>query len=231
MKNEKPQDTRAVQEQTAPTVQPANRRASAHQQVIKLVQLALLTAVVLVLQFTGVGIKLPIPGTTNISLVLIPIALGAMLLGPAAGAFLGFVFGAVVYVTGGVMHMDFFTGFLFDNHPVITAGICLIKSTLAGFLGGWVYRVVRGKNTLLAVFLAAGIVPLVNTGVFVIGCLCILDTIEALMAAAGIAGQTAVYFIFIGCAGLNFVCEFAVNMILSPALERILRIVGRKIRK
>ena len=231
MKNEKPQDKRAVQAETAPTVEAKNRRSSSHQQVIKMVQLALLTAVVLVLQFTGVGIKLPIPGTTNISLVLIPIALGAMLLGPWAGAFLGFVFGFVVYVTGGVMHMDFFTGFLFDNHPVITAGICLVKSTLAGFLAGWIYRAVRVKKPLLAVFLAAGVVPLVNTGVFVIGCLCILDTIKALMAAAEITGQTAVYFIFIGCAGLNFICEFAINMILSPALERVLRIVGKKIRR
>ena len=72
MKNENFQDKRAVQT-TAPTVEAKNRRSSSHQQVIKMVQLALLTAVVLVLQFTGVGIKLPIPGTTNISLVLIPI--------------------------------------------------------------------------------------------------------------------------------------------------------------
>lgn len=202
-----------------------------HQQVVKMVQLAILTALVLILQFSGVGIKLPIPGTTNISLVLIPIALGAMILGPAAGAFLGFVFGAIVYITGGVLHMDFFTGFLFDNHPVITAGICIVKSTLAGFLAGWVYRWVSPKKPLLAVFLAAGIVPLVNTGIFVLGCLCILGTIKDLMSAAGIVGQTAVYFIFIGCAGLNFVLEFAINMILSPALERIIHTVTRRIRK
>ncbi len=198
---------------------------------LQLVELALLTALVLVLQLTGVGVKLPIPGTTNISLVLIPIALGAMLLGPAAGAFLGFLFGAVVYITGGVMHMDFFTGFLFDNHPVITAGICILKSTLAGFAAGWLYRWIAPKNSLLAVFLAAAVVPLINTGIFVLGCLCILGTIEALMAAAGIAGQTAVYFIFIGCAGINFLLELAINLILSPALYRIIHIVTRRIRK
>lgn len=196
-----------------------------------MVQLAILTAIVLVLQFTGVGIKLPIPGTTNISLVLIPIALGAMILGPSAGAFLGFVFGAVVYITGGVLHMDFFTGFLFDNHPVITAAICIVKSTLAGFLAGWVYRWISPKRPYLAVFLAAGLVPLVNTGIFVLGCCCILGTIKDLMAAAGITGQTAIYFIFIGCAGINFLLEFAINMILSPALQRIIHVVTRRIRK
>ncbi len=204
----------------------ANKR---NQPILKMAQLAILTALVLVLQLTGVGIKLPIPGTTNISLVLIPIALGAMTLGPAAGAFLGFVFGAVVYITGGVLHMDFFTGFLFDRHPIVTAGICLIKSTLAGFLAGWIYRLVSRKSELLAVFLAAGVVPLVNTGIFVLGCLCILNTIQDLMTAAGIFGQTTVYFIFIGCAGINFLLEFGINMILSPALQRIIHIVTKKV--
>lgn len=207
-----------------------NSIAKRKQNALKMVQLALLTAIVLVLQFTGVAIRLPIPGATNISLVLIPIALGAMLLGPAAGAFLGFVFGLVVYITGGVMHMDFFTGFLFDNNPIITAGICLIKSTLAGFLAGLVYKMLSHKNVLLAVFLAAAIVPVVNTAVFCLGCLLILDTIKGVMSAAGIEG-TAIHFIFIGCAGLNFVFEFIVNLIFSPAIERIIRMVSKQIKR
>ena len=209
---------------------PMSRRRKQKQQILYLVQLALLTALILVLQFTGVAIRLPIPGATNISLVLIPIALGAMLLGPAAGAFLGFVFGLVVYVSGGVMHLDFFTGFLFDNNPIITAGICLVKSTLAGFLAGWVYRLLSKKNSLAAVFAAAAVVPLVNTAVFCLGCLVILDTIKGVMSAAGIGG-TAVHFIFIGCAGLNFLFELAVNVIFSPALERIIRFVSKKVRR
>ena len=209
-----------------------DRRRTQKQRILYLVQLALLTAVILVLQFTGVAIRLPIPGATNISLVLIPIALGAMLLGPAAGAFLGFVFGMVVYISGGVMHLDFFTGFLFDNNPVITAGICIVKSTLAGFLSGVAYKALSKHKRLglLAVFVGAAIVPLVNTAVFCLGCLVILDTIQGVMSAAGIGG-TAVHFIFIGCAGLNFVFELAVNLIFSPALERIIRTVSKKLRR
>lgn len=207
-----------------------NTIANRKQAVLKMVQLALLTAIILVLQFAGIAIRLPIPGATNISLVLIPIALGAMLLGPAAGAFLGLVFGLVVYITGGVMHMDPFTAFLFDNNPIITAGICLIKSSLAGFLGGLVYKLLGQKSSLLAVFVAAAIVPIVNTGVFCLGCLTILGTIEGFIAANSL-GQTGLYFIFIGCAGLNFVCEFAVNMIFSPAIERIIRLVSKQIKR
>lgn len=207
-----------------------NTIAKRKQAVLKMVQLALLTAIVLVLQFTGVAIRLPIPGATNISLVLIPIALGAMLLGPAAGAFLGLVFGLVVYISGGVMHMDPFTAFLFDNNPIVTAGICIVKSTLAGFLGGWIYKLLKDKNILLAVFLAAGIVPVINTAVFCLGCLTILGTIEGFISTNAL-GQTGLYFIFIGCAGLNFVFEFAVNLIFSPALERIIRLISKQIKR
>jgi len=207
-----------------------NTIAKRKQAVLKMVQLALLTAIVLVLQFTGVAIRLPIPGATNISLVLIPIALGAMLLGPAAGAFLGLVFGLVVYISGGVMHMDPFTAFLFDNNPIVTAGICIIKSTLAGFLGGLVYKLLKDKNILLAVFLAAAIVPVINTAVFCLGCLTILGTIEGYISSQEL-GLTGLYFIFIGCAGLNFVFEFAVNLIFSPAIERIIRLVSKQIKR
>ena len=214
---------------TAPTPQ-ANRRHKQKQQLLYLVQLALLTALILVLQLTGVAIRLPIPGATNISLVLIPVALGAMLLGPAAGAFLGLVFGLVVYITGGVMHLDPFTAFLFDSNPIVTAGICLIKSTLAGFLAGWIYKLLSKKNTLLAVFVAAAIVPVINTAVFCLGCLVILDTIKGFMSANSL-GSDALYFILIGCAGLNFVFEFAVNMIFSPALERLVRLLSKKLRR
>ena len=78
------------------------------QSILYMVELAVLTAIVLVLQITGAAIRIPFLGT-SVSLVLIPIALGAMLLGPAAGAWLGFVFGAITYIMGGVMGLDPFT--------------------------------------------------------------------------------------------------------------------------
>ena len=64
---------------------------------LKMVELAVLMALVAVLQITGTGVNIT---GTPISLVLIPIVLGAMLLGPAAGALLGLEFGIIVYVAG-----------------------------------------------------------------------------------------------------------------------------------
>ncbi len=199
-----------------------------YQQLLKMVELAILTAVVLVLQAAGIVIKIPFLGT-SVALVLIPIALGAMILGPAAGAWLGLVFGVQVYVMGGVMGGDAFTAFLFTNNPVITAGICLVKSTLAGYLAGVIYRLLSKKNEVLAVFLAAAVTPVINTGVFVLGCVIILDTLAQFAASIGY-GKSALHFVFIGCAGLNFVFELAVNLLFAPALQRIIHIVTKRIR-
>ncbi len=201
-----------------------NRR---NQSLVKMVQLAILTAVVLVLQLAGIAIPNPLGGTP-ISLALIPIVLGAMILGPAAGAWLGFVFGAEVYITLGVMHMDpLFTGVMFDQHPILTALICLGKSTLAGFAAGMIFRLVSKKNELLAVFLAAAATPIINTGVFILGCLTMFDTMQGFAGE----GQSVYYFLFIGCAGFNFLLEFAVNMIFAPVLQRIIHIVTKRVRR
>lgn len=203
-----------------------DRRRKQKDRVLYLVQLALLTAVIMALHFSGVAI--PAFGT-KISLVLIPIALGAMLLGPVAGAILGFVYGATVFVTLGVMHMDLFTGFLFDNTPVAAALICTIKTTAAGFVAGFVYRMLVKKNILLAVFVTAALVPTMNTGIFVLGCFIIMDTINGYIAWQGL-GVSAIYFVMIGCAGINYLLELAINLIFSPALERLVRLLGKKVR-
>ena len=73
-----------------------------HEAIYKTGALAVLTAIVLILQLTGTAIKIPFLGT-SVSLVLIPIALGAMILGPWAGLWLGLVFGGVAYIGGGVL--------------------------------------------------------------------------------------------------------------------------------
>ena len=212
-------------EQMNPSVPLRDRRRTQKQRVLYLVQMALLTAIIMALHFSGVAI--PAFGT-KISLVLIPIAMGAMLLGPAAGAILGFVYGVTVFVSLGVLHMDPFTAILFDNNPVMTFLICTVKTTAAGLVAGYVYRALSKKNALLAVFVAAALVPTINTGVFVLGCFIIYNTIS--QVAAG-NGYSPVYFILIVCAGVNYALELAINLIFSPALERITRVFTKRIRR
>ena len=200
---------------------------SALPSILKMTYFSILTALVLVLHFTGIGIKLPFL-STPVSLTLIPIVLCAMLLGPACGAFLGFIYGFVVYVSLGVMAMDPFTNILFVNNPIITFLICTVKTSLAGFLSGVLYKLIKEKNIVAATFAAACIAPIANTGVFVLGCLLIADTIASNFVAGG---ESVLYFIAIVLPGFNFIFEFLFNVLLSPTIHRIATIVSKRLIK
>ena len=180
-----------------------------------LVGMGVLTALVIVLQAIGSVIRF---GTFSITLVLVPIIVGAALYGWKAGAWLGFVFGVMVLATDA-------GAFLAINVPgtVIT---CLLKGILAGAAAGAVYRLLERKTKLGAVIGAGIVCPVVNTGMFLLGCvLFFLDTVKEWGAGAGYENVGA-FFLF-GFVGLNFVIELAINMVLSTAIVRILNIIKK----
>ena len=190
---------------------------------LQMVELAILTAIVLVLQLTGTAIKLTALGT-SISLVLIPIVLGGVLLGPAAGAWLGGVFGCVTYLMG-VFGMDAFTFVLFAEHPLLTALVCFGKGIAAGLFAGWVYRLLCKKNNTVAMFAAAAVAPITNTGLFILGALLMSDTLSANFVADG---STVLYFLVIVCAGVNFLFELALNLIVTPSISSVAQTVKKR---
>lgn len=201
--------------------------------ISNLVQLAILTALVLVLQALGSFIKI---GPLPMSFVLVPIVIGACLLGAKCGAFLGFVFGLITMIMG-VTGADAFSFLLFEANPILFVILCLLKATMAGFVAGLVYSLLGkafdGKYKLLQTVLASIAAPIVNTGIFVVGMLLFfLPTLEALpsMFPDAFGGYAnAVQLVFLGLAGLNFVGEFVVNLVLSPAIVRIIDVVKKKL--
>ncbi len=188
---------------------------------LKMVELAVLVALVAVLQITGTGVNIT---GTPISLVLIPIVLGAMLLGPAAGALLGLEFGIIVYVAGFV-GVDGFTFILVQDHPIYTALICIGKGVLAGFGAGVVYRLVAAKNKIVAVFAASAATPIINTALFILGALGMQNTLSSNFLGEG---QTVIYFLVVVCAGVNFLLELLLNLLVAPALARVTDVFNRR---
>lgn len=183
---------------------------------------AILLALVVVLQIWGSAI--PFAGTT-LNLTLIPIVLGAIILGPLAGAILGIAVGVVITINA-FAGTDVFTLYLYQNSPIMTFLIIFVKGSLAGLMPGVLFRAFK-KHPIIAIFVAAGSAPVVNTAIFVIGTLIISGTIGGFMDFAGISGQSVVYFIIIGCAGINFLVEFAINMVLAPALHRVIKVIDK----
>ncbi len=190
-----------------------NSLAKNRELTYKLVGTALLTAIVVVLQIVGGAIKI---GTFSISLVLMPIVVGAALFGIWSGAWLGFVFGIMVMATGDAAL------FLAVNVPgtIITV---MAKGILAGLAAGAVYKLLEKKNKYVATLLASIASPVVNTGVFLIGCaVFFMDTIKT-----GAGDGPVFKYMIVGLVGFNFILELAINLVLNPVIVRIVDI-GKK---
>ncbi len=174
---------------------------------------AVFTALVVILQLMGSFIRF---GPFAISLVLVPIVIGAAICGVKIGAWLGFVFGFVVLVSGDAapfMAIDVFG-------TILTV---LVKGTACGLAAGLVYKALSKYNRYLAVVAAAVVCPVVNTGVFLVGCsVFFLKTITEWGVAEGFTNVAA--YMFLGLAGGNFLFELASNIVLSPVIMRVLNI-------
>ncbi len=183
--------------------------------------LALLMALILVMQALSSAIP-PVGGFT-ISLVLIPIVIGAALYGPKAGAFLGAVFGAIVYINcitgsdpGGAM--------VLQANPLLCFLVVMGKGTLAGLLSGHVYRLFAGFNAYAAMVLAAVVCPVVNTGVFIACMLCFFPDVLSAWAEGG----EIIAYVLSGLMLANFLPELVINVVFSPFGQRIVHRVQGK---
>ena len=184
----------------------------------KLVLVALFTALVAILSYLGGFIK--IGGFASISLTLIPVVLGAALCGPLAGAWLGGVSGAVFFLTADAA---FWLGLSIPG-TIITV---MVKGILAGLCAGLVYKLFERFNRYVAVMVSAVVCPVVNTGIFIIGCfIFFMDTVNAGAVAEGLSVGAYILIFFVG---LNFIFELISNLIFSPVIVRLLDIkLGKK---
>ena len=215
----------------------------------KIVGIGLFTAIVLVLQFLGGSIRF---GMFSISLVLVPIVVGAAVYGWQAGAWLGFIFGVAVLLSGDA------AAFLTVD-VVGTVLTVLVKGTAAGLCSGLSYRLVlklmnkfsksriqlmkkqyrlgecceegvydylSRNNRYFAVIISAVICPLVNTGVFLLGCrLFFYETVAGWGVAAGF--ENVASYMFVGLAGINFLIELGTNILLAPVITRLISYVKK----
>lgn len=200
-----------------------------NQRVLRLAQLGLLVALVVVLQMMSAVIP-PVGGTVSITLTLVPVVVGGILLGKKSGAILGFAFGVIVLINC-ITALDPGGNILWNVNPFFTAIICLVKGTAAGFVPALLYEAVKGKNSgiptgrkVVATVVAALSAPIVNTGLFICGmALFFMDTLNAW---AG--GTNIIVYALIGLAGLNFLIEFIINIVLSPSIVKIVEVVSTK---
>ena len=193
--------------------------SNTHEKTRMLALMGILTAIVAVLQWMASVIAF---GPFSITLALSPIIIGAAMYDWKAGAWLGTVFGVVVLITNAA-------AFLAVSIPA-TIIVCILKGALAGAAAAVVYKLLEKTNTYVAVIAAAIVCPVVNTGVFLLGCLVFFyDTVSSWVDPEKYASVGA--YMILGLVGINFVVELVTNLFLSTIIVRILNIVQKPSQK
>ena len=190
-----------------------------------LVEMALLVAIILLMAFTPIGyIK---TAGLEITLIVIPVAVGAVTLGPAAGAILGGVFGITSFIQ--CFGMSAFGTLLLGVNPVFTFLVCVPTRILDGWLTGLIYAGLKKTKMPSAgsVTLASLCCPLLNT-TFFMGMLVIgfynTEYIQSFVSALGAKNALLFILAFVGVNGLveAIVC-FVVGTAISAALKKALK--------
>ncbi len=179
----------------------------------KLVLAAVLTAIVIVVQLLAAFTTIFGPFST--AMALIPIVIGAALCGITVGAWLGLVFSAVVLFTGGA-------ALFFIYNPFGAIVTVLVKGTFCGAVAGIAYKALQKVNRYVAVFSAALLCPLSNTGAFLLGSrIFFLKYAKEMAEVAKIPNASGMEVFWVMAMG-NFIFEVILNIVLVPITVRII---------
>lgn len=185
--------------------------------------LGILVGLVIVLQIFASAI--PMFGIT-LNFSLIPIALAGITMGVIGGTIVGFACGVVVFITMAVMGLEPSTAFLFQTNPFVLTVMCIGKTTIAGAVSGLLFKVVSKKNRVVAVGISSLAIPVVNTGIYMLG-MVIMKSSVADFLQLNSSTASVVFVVVFGLIWLNFLLEMAVNVIFTPILYRVIKVIDK----
>ncbi|MBE6538548.1 MAG: ECF transporter S component [Ruminococcaceae bacterium] len=188
-----------------------NNQINTGDKIRRLTFLGLMTALVVVLQSLGSFIHI---GIFSVCPSIVPIVLGAVVCGPAGGAWLGAASAATILFSGQA-------AYFYAYNALFTIIVVFAKGIASGYVAGLVYKLLSKKNKFAAVVVAAALCPLVNTGIFLLGCVTLFS--EFVKSEAG--GASMFTFVVFGLGAVNIALELPFNIVLCPAIERLTRLV------
>lgn len=194
----------------------------------KMAMLAVLSAVIAVISF------LPIRTLgLEITLSMVPVAVGAICFGPAAGAFLGGVFGVVSFLQ--CLGWSPFGAALLAINPLYTFLVCIPTRLLAGWISGWIFRAFsRSKKHWLKVAgypVASFAAALLNTVLFMTALVVCFYHTELIQGFAEQLGAANPFWFVILFVGINGVVEIAAGFVLAAPAARAVTAALKHTRK
>ena len=186
--------------------------------LLAMVKLAMLVALLMIFCFTSIGfLKI---GIVEITFNMIPVVIGAIVIGPAAGAFLGALFGAASFWQ--CFGQSTFGTLLFGVNPFFTVLICFVPRILAGLIPGLIFRAMtKKKDNIAAYFVSAAVGSLTNTVLFVGGfCLLFKDTMLGMASDNGLSPLAFIATAFLLNAAVELVANTAIVAAASKAVTK-----------
>lgn len=175
----------------------------------KMVTLAILTALVIVLQsFSSVAARI---GLFSFALGGLPVAIGAVLYGNRAGLWLGAIFGIIVLATDATAFA------LYGVNLFATIFVVLLKSVASGFAMAVVFKLCKRVNSYFAIVIASIVGPVVNTGIFVAGVVIFFEDFFSGFVAEGVPFVIGLILMLL----VNFVIEIVINVVFAPVVYKI----------
>ena len=186
----------------------------------QLVEMALLTAIIILLAFTPIG-YIRMPGL-EITLIVVPVTVGAVTLGPAAGAVLGAVFGITSFIQ--CFGMSGFGAALLGINPVFTCVVCIVPRLLMGWLTGCIYQGLKKAKKLrgASVALANLAGPILNTVLFMGTLVALFYQTEYIQGVAQSHGATNALMFEAELVGVNGIVEAAACFVAGSAISKAL---------
>ena len=185
----------------------------------KMAELAIFVAVILVMKITGLS-SIPV-GPLVMTLTMIPIAIGAMLLGPVEGAFLGFIYG-LMSLYDAMTGKSAMTAFFFQLNPFATVILCVGMRTLVGLLTGLIFRALKkvDKDKTFCYYAGGLAAPVLNT-VFFMGFIVLIfyrtDYVQNLVSKVGATNPLMFVILQVGPQGL---VEWVTGLIVGGGVAK-----------
>ena len=196
-----------------------------------LIELALLVGILLMMNITGLAM-IPLPGQYA-SIMTVPVAVGAMMLGPLAGGVLGGVMGCISFYTA--IKTGFSTLFLAGYTGGIVVVLSFINTIipriLMGICVGWVYRAASrlDRGNTISYYIGGIAAPLLNTLFYMTVLVLIFlhaPTLQALRGEELMAKFQDNILLFVAAyVGVQALIEAALGCVISGSVCKALRVV------
>lgn len=188
----------------------------------KMVQMAILVAVMLIFAYTPLGYLKA--GPIEITFMVLPVAIGAIILGPVSGAILGGIFGLTSFIQ--CFGASAFGALLLGINPVLTFITCMLPRLLCGWLSGLIFKALHSSEHMKTApyFIASLATAVLNTLFFM---LCIIqffwknDSFLTTMGSWQLPTDS-VWLFLLAFVGINGVVEALVNFIAAGTVSKVL---------